>query len=87
MSSIKKELPQDDDQSAIVNMDAEFENPSLDPGFVFQDTGDDTSELDGQKEDTKSADTQNEPGTGPGAAGLGELDGTNPGSNHHPMDS
>lgn len=85
MNSIEEELPKDQNQSAIINNDTEFENSSVDPGFVSSETQEDND--DDQGEDRKSADEQDEQGTERGAPGLGELDGTNPGSNHHPMDS
>lgn len=84
MNNIKGKLPEGQDQSAIINKATEFENSSVDPGFVFEDTQEHTNDVDGQLEDTETADEQ---GTERGAPGLGELDGTNPGSNHHPMDS
>lgn len=85
MNIIDEELPEDQDQSAIINDDAEFENNAVDPGFVSPEKREDGDDAEGQ--DEKSADNQDEQGTERGAPGLGELDGTNPGSNHHPMDS
>ena len=87
MNSIEEELPEDHDQSAIINKDAEFENRSVDPGFVFEEAQEQTDDVDGQPEGSKPTDEQDEQGTERGAPGLGELDGTNPGSNRHPMDS
>ncbi|MFA4867950.1 MAG: hypothetical protein WC623_07125 [Pedobacter sp.] len=88
MNNIAEELPEDPDQSAVINKDAEFENSAVDPGFVSgekqEDSDDDAVD---QRQDDQSADMQDEQGTERGAEGLGELDGTNPGSNHHPMDS
>ena len=84
MNSRDEELPEDQDQSAIINDDAQFENSAIDPGFVSSQTQED---CDDQGQDEESADKQDEQGTERGAPGLGELDGTNPGSNHHPMDS
>lgn len=85
MKSIDEEMPDDQDQSAIINKDTEFENRSVDPGFVSSETQDDCDDDDHGQGD-ESVDKQNEQGTERGAPGLGELDGTNPGSNHHPMD-
>jgi len=87
MKSIDEELPEDQDQPAIINDDAEFENSAVDPGFVSGDKKEDSDDADDQGQDEESADKQDEQGTERGAPGLGELDGTNPGSNHHPMDS
>jgi len=86
MNIINEELPEDQDQSAIINDDAEFENSAVDPGFVFSQTQEDGDDADDQRQDEKLADQQDEQGTEHGAPGLGELDGTNPGSNHHPID-
>lgn len=83
MNSIDEELPEDQDQSAIINDDAEFESSAVDPGFVSSQTQEDGDDADDQGQ----ADEPDEQGTERGAPGLGELDGTNPGSNHHPMDS
>ena len=87
MNSETEELPGDQDHSAIINEDAEFENSAVDPGFVSSQTQEDSDDADDQGQDDESADKQVEQGTERGAPGLGELDGTNPGSNHHPMDS
>ena len=89
MKNKKEELPEDPDQSAIINKDAEFENGAVDPGFVFATRQEADGEDDGvdQQEKTQEPYKQDEQGTQRGAPGLGELDGTNPGSNHHPMDS
>lgn len=87
MNSIEQELPEDPDQSAIINKDAEFENSAVDPGFVSGEKQGDSDDADDQRQDDESADKQDEQGTERVAEGLGELDGTNPGSNHHPMDS
>ena len=87
MKSIDEELPEDQDQSAIVNDDTEFENRAVDPGFVSSETQEDGDDAEDEGQNEKSADEQDEQGTERGAPGLGELDGTNPGSNHHPMDS
>lgn len=84
MNNIEEELPEDEDQSAIINKDVEFENRSVDPGFVFEETQKDINDADDQ---LKGIEPAGEQGTERGAPGLGELDGTNPGSNHHPMDS
>ncbi|MEQ7802163.1 hypothetical protein ABDJ41_20375 [Pedobacter sp. ASV1-7] len=87
MKNIAEELPEDPDQSAIINKDAEFENSAVDPGFVSGEKQEDSDDAVNQRQDDQSADMQDEQGTERGAGGLGELDGTNPGSNHHPMDS
>lgn len=87
MNNIDGELPEDQDQSAIINDDAQFENSAVDPGFVSSQTQEDSDDADDQEQDEESADKQDEQGTERGAEGLGELDGTNPGSNHHPIDS
>ncbi|MFA4870767.1 MAG: hypothetical protein WC623_21400 [Pedobacter sp.] len=87
MKNIAEELPEDPDQSAIINKDAEFENSAVDPGFVSGKKQEDSDNAVDQRQDDQSADMQDEQGTERGAEGLGELDGTNPGSNHHPMDS
>lgn len=87
MNSEAEELPGDQDHSAIINEDAEFENSAVDPRFVSSQTQEDSDDADDQGQDDQPADKQDEQGTERGAPGLGELDGTNPGSNHHPMDS
>lgn len=87
MNSIKEELPEDQNQSSIVNEDAVFENSSVDPGFVFEETSQDGDEANDQPKGVQQADEKDEQGTELGSPGLGELDGTNPGSNHHPIDS
>lgn len=84
MKNIEEEFPEDQDQSAIVNQDTEFENSAVDPGFVFEETQEDASN-DEKKTNIPSAE-KNEQSIERDASGLGELDGTNPGSNHHPMD-
>ncbi|ACU04836.1 hypothetical protein [Pedobacter heparinus] len=86
MKNIKANLPEQTDHSVIINKDAEFENQSVDPGFEFEPGPDDQHDKDKDEKERKPF-KQDEQGTDRGAAGLGELDGTNPGSNHHPMDN
>lgn len=86
MKNIENNLPEDPDQSAIVNKDAEFENRSVDPGFVFEPGQQDQDDID-KDEKVQELFEQNEQGTQRSTPGLGELDGTNPGSNHHPIDN
>lgn len=62
----------DQDQSAIINEDAVFENSSVDPGFVFEETQEDNDAND-QPEDIPSADEQDEQGTGRAAPEPGEV--------------
>lgn len=89
MNNKKRELPDDQDQSAVINKDdAKFENSSIDPGFDIEEVQD-SDEKDIKDVDQKSENTNNEGDKKQvrnNAAGLDELDGTNPGSNHHPMD-
>ena len=79
----------DSEQSAIVNQDAEFENSDVDPGFVFEEAKEQVNIPDtdnGNVQEEKKDAEPDEQGTHRSDPGLGELDGTNPGSNHHPMD-
>ncbi|MEQ7801901.1 hypothetical protein ABDJ41_19045 [Pedobacter sp. ASV1-7] len=75
MSSSKEELPEDPDQSAIINKDAKFENSAVDPGFVSGEKQEDSDDADAQRQDYESAERQDGRGTERGAKGLGELDG------------
>ena len=83
MKNTEKELPENQRQSVIINDDATFENSSVDPGFVTEENPEKSG---AQDDDPKQNNEQNEQGTERGAPGLGELDGTNPGSNHHDVD-
>lgn len=90
MKDSEEELPEDLQQSVIMNSDAVFENSSVDPGFVFDEARED---LDNGKTEDSNVDTNNTQNIEKAVVdknrstkGLDELDGTNPGSNYHPMD-
>jgi hypothetical protein len=70
----------DDDQSVILNQDVQFENREIDPGFAPVPK---EGEQEPEKEDPLDIDKKQRQGEN---QGLAELDGTNPGSNAHPMD-
>lgn len=75
-------------KSVILNKDVEFENRDVDPGFTPVPVPDDSesAKQEGKENDEVGSHHGAEQGTDRNAPGLGELDGTNPGSNHHPMD-
>lgn len=80
----------DEDKESVIlnNDDVEFENSEVDPGFTPVSSSDDSeSEREDVLNDERRVHDGAEQGTDRNAPGLGELDGTNPGSNHHPMDN
>lgn len=86
MNNIEEELPEDQDQSAIIKTDAKFENSSVDPGFVYESVEEDRNNGSEKEKDTEPSDEKEKHDSGKSTSGLGDLDGTNPGSNYHPMD-
>jgi BRCT domain type II-containing protein len=83
----KLPVGQRDKESVILNKDAEFENREVDPGFTPVSGSDDSNSVEDELDDAaRRVHDGAEQGTDRNAPGLGELDGTNPGSNHHPMD-
>lgn len=74
----------EDKESVILNNDVEFENREVDPGFAPVSSSDEQKDV---LNDERLVHDGAEQGTDRNVPGLGELDGTNPGSNHHPIDN
>lgn len=74
---------QQEDAPCILNEDTSFENSDIDPGFSPE--GDDKEIIKEHPDRKEKIETSNEKEVNE-KHGLDELDGTNPGSNAHPMD-
>lgn len=80
--NIPADAPEPAEQSVILNGGTKFDNSDIDPGFP-PSSEDDPKVRPTSAEQQKRAGDKKE--TRPDH-GLDELDGTNPGSNFHPMD-